>query len=161
MSQELIQEITSAFKNVKLCGGISLNMTEYNDSGGTEESFLIKSQFDEKDDWSKIPDEVLEKFMVTFSFTDVKGFRFYIAAYMIWSINNLKTSQSIIGDFTIYALDPNHYVLNSIGFENVFSSVQIMAIIKFLEFSVENGDYCDGAFAEKNLDKINKYLKKS
>ena len=154
MSHELIRVIQNAFKGVRLEDGISLNMTEYYDSGGSQAHYKDLSNNDERDDWSKISDKTLEDYHVTFSFTDIKGFRFYAPAYMIWSVKHLKDSQSIIGDFTIYALDPDHYVLKSVGIINVFNQPQINAIIDFLKFSEANDDYCDGRLAAINLEKI-------
>ncbi|HEX7449207.1 MAG TPA: DUF6714 family protein [Pirellulales bacterium] len=152
--QELIDLIHRAFEGVRLEDGTSLNMTEYKDSGGSMPEFKRKAQSDERDDWTAIADETLQQFTVTFAFTDLKGFRFYIPAYMIWAIRNHSTSDSIISDFTIYAIDPAHYQFETIPFQQWFTDAQVAAMIKFLEYAVENGNTMDGAVAEKNLRKI-------
>ena len=153
-NQQLIEQIRLAFKGVKLNDGISLNMAEYYDSGESEKKFIELSKSDEREDWSKIDDKILEKFQVTFSFTDACGFKFYTPAYMIWAINNFKTSHSIIADFTIYAMDPDHYIIKEIGFNKLFNDEQICAIIKFLEFVIFNRAYFDWEKATVNLEKI-------
>ena len=88
-----ISNIRKAFGHVRLEDGISLNMTEYMDSHG-DPTYLIRAKSDESDDWQRIPDEVLEKFTVTFPFTDGKGYRFYLPAYMIYTLKTYKTSSS-------------------------------------------------------------------
>jgi hypothetical protein len=152
--QELIEQIRQAFDGVRLDDGISLNMTEYNDSSGCMPEFKVKAQNDERDDWAVIPDETLEQFTVTFSFTDLKGFRFYIPAYMIWAIRNHRTSDSIISDFTIYAIDPSHHLFKTISFLKWFTAAQVSAMKAFLEYAVENDGTMDGRVAAENLGKI-------
>ena len=150
----LIAMIQHAFAGVKLDDGESLNMTKYNDSGGSRPEFKEKAKDDERENWGSIPDATLEQFTVTFSFTDLKGFRFYIPAYMIWAIKNHKTSDSIIADFTIYAIRPDHYLFESIPFWEWFTNAQITAMIQFLKYAARNEDWFDGNVARENLAKL-------
>lgn len=154
--QELIDRIRVAFAGVTLEDGISLNMTEYNDSGGCMPKFKEKASDDERIDWQAIPDMTLEQFTVTFSFTDLKGFRFYIPAYMIWTIRNHRTSDSIIGDFAIYAIDPSHYLFRTIPFLQWFTVDQVEAMAAFLEYVVQSDASLDVQVARENLFKIRK-----
>jgi hypothetical protein len=158
-STELILTIQEAFQDVKLEDGVSLNMTEYNDSGGYKaEHYKQLAVDDERDDWQKIDDETLEKFTVTFCFTDWKGFRFYIPAYMTWAIKHPE-SNCVIGDFTIYALDPSSISKkNERPFDKILNKQQIEAIVLFLEHCIENDDRCDAKSAATNLKRMKKYL---
>lgn len=151
---DLINEINLAFSDVVLGNGISLNMTEYYDSGGSMDKFKISSICDERNDWKKITDSTLEKFTVTFSFTDWAGFRFYIPAYMVYAIKNHLTSNSNILFHTVYSLRPDLYIFNDMGFLNVFNPRQINCIKLFLVFCVDNSDSLDGDIAVKNLEAI-------
>ena len=153
---KLIQKIQIAFKNVKLEDGVSLNMTEYKDSSGSIPEYKEKSLLDERNDWSAIPDSTLEQFTVTFSFTDLKGFRFYIPAYMIWTIKNFDKSNSIIGNFTIYAIDPNHYIFDKTSFTDWFTREQITVMCSFLEFALQQNNMLDERVASQNLEEIRK-----
>ena len=152
--QNLIVLIHSAFDGVTLEDGESLNMTEYNDSGGCMPEFSEKAKHDEREHWAAIASETLEQFTVTFSFTDLKGFRFYIPAYMIWTIKNHRTSDSIIADHTIYAIDPTHHLFESIPFLRWFTPEQIHAMTAFLEYSARNEESLDAKVARANLMKI-------
>lgn len=147
----LIQQIRDAFQDVRLEDGISLNMTEYHDSYGCATHFLETAKDDERMDWQAIPDETLESFTVTFCFTDLKGFRFYLPAYMIWTIRNHKKSNCIIGDFTIYAIDPNYHQFQATPFLDFFSEQQVEAMVAFLRFCTDTGGYTDEQVAANNL----------
>ena len=150
----LINEIRDAFAGVTLEDGVSLNIAEYNDSGGSNKEYLEAAKLDEKNNWEHLSDAILEKHTVTFSFTDLKGFRFYLPAYMIWTLKNHRYSNSIIADQTIYALDTDHHVFENISFSQWFTEPQMQAIIKFLTFCCHHGDTLDNDIAEKNLQKI-------
>jgi len=154
----LIRRIREAFAGGKLGGGISLNMTEYYDSYQCATEYLERAKHDERDDWQRIPDATLEEFMGTFSFTDVEGFRFYLPAYMIWTIRHHRTSNSVIGDYTIYALDVNHHVFAKVGFLNAFTTAQIACIVDFLDYCIGHRGTCDALVARRNLEKLRKRL---
>ncbi len=157
----LIALIEDGFSGVSLEDGISLNMTEYHDSGGCAPEYAKRAEGDERGDWRSIANETIENFTVTFSFTDLKGFRFYIPAYMIWTLRNHGISDSIVADNTIYAIDPEHYLFRDNGFESWFTEKQINAMLQFLEYCIEESDSLDGEVARKNLDKIRNCLTKT
>jgi hypothetical protein len=141
---ELIDKIQSAFSGVELEDGVSLNMTEYNDSSGCRPEFMERAIHDERHNWSSIPDEVLEQFLATFSFTDLKGYRFYMPAYMIWAIRNYDRSHSPIGEFTIFAIHPSRHQFDAVPFVEWFTDSQINVMKEFLV-------YMDDDFAQENL----------
>lgn len=154
----LINQITSAFKDVVLADGISLNMTEYIDGYETEPDFLERAKKDERDDWQRIPDELLEEFTGTFSFTDLKGFRFYIPAYMIWTIRNHEISDSIISDHTVYALNINHHVFRDISMLDWFTPAQISAILAFMKYCADHPDSFDTRYVQREIVKIKEQM---
>ena len=129
-AQKLIDKISNAFAGVRLEDGISLNMTEYHDAGGLFPEYAKKAESDERNDWSIIP------------------------AYMIYTIRNYKSSDSIISDFTIYAIDPSHYLFESTSFHNWFTQDQVTAMTEFLEFAIQSEDWLDETVAIRNLKQI-------
>lgn len=151
---QLIQAIEQAFDGVTLGQGISLNMTEYLDSYQCLTEFRDKAAEDERLDWRRIPDQTLESFTVTFSFTDLAGFRFYIPAYMIWTVKHHADSACIIGDYTIYALDPDHYLFAEIPMVDWFTPEQYRVMIRFLEYCGQHGDTCDAVVAQRHLHRM-------
>lgn len=150
VESELIDQIHRAFSGVKLEDGVSLNMTEYFDSGGLMPQYELDAKGDEREEWAAIPDETLEQFTVTFSFTDLKGYRFYIPAYMSWFIRNHRTSNSILVEKPIYAIDPTSYQFDKIPFLDWFTGDQIAVMKKFLEYAAADDD----EWARENLAKI-------
>jgi hypothetical protein len=73
---------------------------------------------------------------------------------MIWTIRHHRTSDSIIADDTIYAIDPAHYLFETVAFSQWFTSEQIDAMTNFLEYAARNDDTLDGKVASENLAKI-------
>ena len=149
--EQLIAMIENAFAGVTLGKGRSLNECEYADSGGSVTAHLDSDWDDERDAWRQIITNRLTEYTVTFSFTDLSGYRFYLPAYMIWPIQNFRTSESIISDFTIYACDPRSYQFKAVPFTQFFTPKQLESILSFLRFCAENDDYLDGDVARRNL----------
>jgi hypothetical protein len=155
-SAELIHTIREAFRAVKLEDGVSLYMTEYNDSGGSAERFKELAVDDERDDWQRIDDKTLEEFTVTFCFTDWRGFRFYLPPYMIWTIRHPE-STSIIGESTIFHLDPGSIsYLYEKTVDEILNKEQIAVVVQFVQYCVEVLGYRD-ANVVANLDKLRTY----
>ena len=152
--EQLLAVIEQAFSGVRLEDGVSANMAEYHDSGGTKSRYLELARSDERDDWRKVGDTTLEQCSVTLCFTDLKGFRFYVPAYMQYAVRNHDLSDSPIVNATIYALSPDHHLFKRVPFEQWFTCEQIRAITMFLEYCVAHSDTLDGVVARKNLERI-------
>lgn len=154
-AERLIAQIEEAFAGVTLDDGLSLNECEYADSYDTADEFLERAKQDERHDWHKVINDELRNYHVTFAFTDVKGYRFYLPAYMVWTIRNLGSTE-IIGDFTIYACSPDKHQFWHTPFHQCFSRKQRLAIEAFLEFcaAAGGGTMCDANVARHNLRRI-------
>ena len=149
---ELISKIENAFRDVVLGNGDSLNMTEYYDSGGCAPHFKERAANDERYDWTRIADSDIEIFQVVFCFTNLEGFRFYIPAYMIWSIRN-PDSDCFSADATIYALNPYSHQFSETSMIEFFSKSQIDAMLSFLDFWAAHPNFAD-ADARQNASAI-------
>jgi hypothetical protein len=152
----LVSMIEGAFDGVTLEDGVSLNECEFADSGGTATVFRDAAANDERENWRLIADD-LTRFEVTFCFTDLRGYRFYLPAYMIWTIRNFRTSNSIIADFTIYACDPDRHQFKEMPFVQFFDHAQLQAIVSFLQFCAEHEEP-DARAVRGNLQKISQRL---
>lgn len=83
-------EIKTAFKDVKLDGGISLRQAEVIDDYGegvTKEEFARLPQQDITDNWMLLTVEVLNDYCYI-PHLDAKGFRYYIPAYILGVLNS-------------------------------------------------------------------------
>ena len=81
--------------------------------------------------WQDIPNQLIERLFDVLPFLDPKGFRFYIPAYMTWTLVFGDNSNSTSSDSTVYALTGGQYQFPKI---KVMNQDQSQAICQFLRF---------------------------
>ena len=81
--QTLISQITTAFNNVKLEGGIGLSEANAIDDYKDQQFRAACKKNDEKENWKLIPSSQLNEYYSSLSFFDDKGMRFHLPAFMI------------------------------------------------------------------------------
>ena len=105
---ELFHVIETAFRGVKLDGGISLRQGEICDNFGkdnegkevSEREFAAIPRTEITDDWSAIPLEELERYPYL-AHLDPKGFRYYIPALLLSLLQNSDAgSMRVISTFS-------------------------------------------------------------
>lgn len=129
----LISEICEAFKRVKLEEGIGLNEAQGIDDYEDQDSCKMLREKDEKEDWSKISVQELNRCYSSLSFFDKKGMRFHLPAFMIADIK----------DQYEYGLAFNLTNLNEYS-ENQYSGLspeERTVVKKFLEYMSEDEEY--------------------
>jgi hypothetical protein len=151
-AEDLTARIFEAFAGVRLDGGVSLIETAFADDYDVAPDHLIT--LEEQNDWTKIINDRLCDFTATFCYTDYRGFRFYIAPYMVWTLRNYRTTHSIITDFTIYAIEIERNAFTEYPFSAVFTIEQIKCMRDFLLFACENEEWFDADEARKNLIRL-------
>jgi hypothetical protein len=140
---ELVAMIDNAFDGVVLGTGVSLNMAKYLDSCGLSPEYADLAKRDERMEWRLIPDSVLENFDGVFNFTDLLGYRFYAAPYMIWTIKNQRESYHYGMDHVINAMDPTRHQFSRTRFTDWFTPEQTHAILAFLDYWTEKDELDD------------------
>jgi hypothetical protein len=132
---KLIKQIVSAFDRVTRDDGISLHEAVVIDSYGSDEQRAIARQKDNELRWQDVPDRSIEHSYSALCFLDPKGWRYYIPAYMIWSLKNYMTSGSNSIDSTVYTFkfsgDPEDYYLSRF---KILNQEQSIAVCQFLLF---------------------------
>lgn len=97
---EIIGEIRSAFKGVKLDGGLSLKQTQVIDNYGhsaSPQQFADLPQTEVTENWALIPTSVLDE-ADCLAHLDAKGFKYYIPALMLRILEVYdSTSMMVIG----------------------------------------------------------------
>ena len=83
MNEMLCQEIREAFSGVKLGDGIGLEQAQGIDDYDDAATCARYRAQDEKDDWSRIPVEKLNRCNSSLSFFDAEGMRFHLPAYLL------------------------------------------------------------------------------
>ena len=151
-TEALSARIFDSFAGVCLDGGVSLIEAEYIDRREIAPAHLVA--LEEKSDWTKLINDRLCDYITTFCFTDYRGFRFYIAPYMIWTLRNFMDSSAFISDCTIYAIETDRCTFDDHPFSEVFSIEQIKCMRDFLLFACENEDHLDANVARTNLTRL-------
>ncbi len=150
----LIEQIAKAFEGVTREDGVSLHEARAIDDYEGDEGRAAARKKDTDCRWQDVPDEWIEYFSDVLSFFDAKGFRYYIPAYMIWSLKNYRATQSMSLHSTIYALQI-YQCPNSNPYEpfSLLSAAQSKAVCDFLRFMATYGaDWVDAGAARRALN---------
>jgi hypothetical protein len=83
LAQEVADRIRHAFAKVALGSGIGLRQAQGIDGYEDEKVVAAYRLSDEKDDWSRIPTEILNECHSSLSFFDADGMRFHLPAYLL------------------------------------------------------------------------------
>lgn len=151
----LIKQITKAFEGVTRDGGVSLHEAREIDNYEGAEGRAEARKKDTDCRWQDVPEEWIEHFYDVFPFFDAKGFRYYIPAYMVWTLKNYKSSQSNSVDFTIYALGVYERVDDPYYRFRLLNAEQSKAVCNFLKFMATYGAYWVDAGAARRA--LNQY----
>ncbi len=84
---------------------ITIHEAEVIDSYGTEAERRRARRLDTEDRWDEVPDRSVEKCATALCHLDPEGWRFYLPAYMVWTLHHFKKRGVMVPDHTIYALD--------------------------------------------------------
>ena len=154
--EAVITEIESAFAGVEIKGGTTLHEAEAIDRGLSDDERLKARIKDTAKRWADVPEKDIENHPEALSFLDAPGYRFYLPAYMIWSLKNYRISGSLSSDYTIYSLAPDNKAKDNawkLKRFRTFTPAQGRAIFRFLKFMAECTDgYADDFAAKTAMD---------
>ncbi len=100
---QLIADIERAFGDVKREDGVTIHEAEVIDAYGSDEERRVARELDAEERWQDVPAEVMDSH-AGFSFLDLKGFRYYLPAYMTWKLQHVDTGNGVAGDYLLYSL---------------------------------------------------------
>ena len=154
--EELVNIIADAFRGVEQPIEITLHVAEAhgNYDGENDEKHRQK---DFVGAWESIPEEHIASCQHALSFLDKIGMRYYLPAYMVWTLKNLNNDKIDLVH-ALYSLDnsPNDQELAAYHKErfSLFTLEQMEACALFVKFCAEDEhDYTDAYFARKRLDR--------
>jgi hypothetical protein len=140
-SVDLINQIETAFSTVELGNGIGLYEAEALDNYADAEK-VSRAKVKDRESWKSwrdIPEKVIERSHSALCFVDPEGMRFLLPAYMLFACRYYKTSDAASIDSAVYALDRGN---DKLGIDlSILSTAQISAIIAFLKFMIDAGEY--------------------
>ena len=151
---ELVAEIERVFDGVSREDGITLHQAEAMDKYyQPAERVAFARRKDRESRWQDVPDRDIEMYYTVLSYADVNAFRYYLPAYMRWTLRFGEESDSSSGDSTIYTLTPpkepdlqEHFLAHIAA----FTDQECRTICRFLRWIVEfdEGKLASGAARE-------------
>ncbi len=157
----LIEEITEAFLYVSRGNGIMLSEAWVIDAYGSDEERAAAKAQDTDTHWQEVPEDDISFGYLCLSYLDPVSFRYYLPAYMIWTLKNYghtdsTTPEAIFSNLKLtdqnfhqWAVDlkqrlgllppPEYSKINKRELErfNIFSLEQSKSIAHFLQFFAE------------------------
>jgi len=146
----LIAEITTAFDGVAREDGVSLRESRVIDNYGCNEERAEARLLDTDTRWQDVSDADMQRYDAVLTFSDAKGFRYYLPAYMLRDLRLFVHPKYGISSDTLDYLDlPRHdYKLKHYS---LLTPPQGKAVCHFLKFIVKHGAGDDPQEAAKYL----------
>ncbi|QKX17657.1 DUF6714 family protein [Microbulbifer sp. YPW1] len=129
---EIIERIKKAFDGVSRIGGMTLSQSTALDDGFSEEEVLAIPPTEQDEKWTEVPDKELEENDFGLANIDEIGFRYYLPAFMIYSLKYGEESPSNVCNHT------GHMLCSPWDHTDTFSSEQKKAIKKYLKYMRDN-----------------------
>jgi len=138
--EELISEIESAFAGVKLGNGVSWREADVIDDYGSKEQRRLARVQDEKEDWKKIPLELIGdlRYQAVLAFLDIAGLKYYLPICMVYYLKKADVSDSTITDGIIFTLTNEIRIKELVGHLN---NEQLACVKAFLLLYLDSGEY--------------------
>ena len=154
--EELIDIIAKAFQGVEQPRVTTLHVAEAHDNYDYDNDDKHRKK-DYFGPWENIPDEHIESCKHALSYLDKTGMRYYLPAYIIWTLKNVD-NQNVDLDHALYSLDhsPKDAQLYAYHRErfSLFSPEQMRACALFVKFCAEDElDRIDAYFAQKKYER--------
>lgn len=145
----VIEAITRAFDGLSREDGITLHEADAIRDCACKEKQAEARKIDAETRWQDVPPDEIEKNSGALCYMDLKGFRYYLPAYLVWWLKYADTSVSFTTGSTIYNLSSNAYV----EYFDSLNEAQRQAICRFLQFLLQYGDEYEQLEARKSLRK--------
>jgi hypothetical protein len=153
-AESIIHDICTAFSEVRR-GPLSLHQAMIAKSV-TADQLADAAALDKDQRWEEIPDADLETAGRAFYGADPISWRYFLPAFMRWSLRYFRVNQSFVCDQTIYTFDlsDDDDQLHRSELERfaTLSPPQCKAVCRFLRYMARNGDHVDDLVAQHALD---------
>jgi hypothetical protein len=139
----IVGEIRRAFSDVSRADGVTLQEALVIDNYGSVSERSAARELDTDCRWEDVPDRLIEENDSALCFLDPMGFRYYLPAYMVWSLRNHETSETFSHNHPICSLalsDSGSMRRWQLELFQVFNDTQAKAICKFLRFMAQRDE---------------------
>ncbi|WP_165246939.1 DUF6714 family protein [Paludisphaera soli] len=152
---ELIRRIREAFAGVSRGEGETIHQAHLEGIFGRDARWAAEGAKDPESDWTEVPDWKLEQGASTLTFFDLEGWRFYLPAFLCWSLRNWRTAKTTTVASTIWTLTlrtdwPSDPLMTSERFASL-DLAQSEAVHDFLAFFDKYSGEPDGRDARKAI----------
>jgi len=152
---DAIATIRAAFAGVRR-GAITIHEAQAIDDWGGSGEREFARQVDTEETWGEVPDAAIEECQSALNHLDDVSWRFYVPAYMTWSLRHFRHSDAVVSDFTIYTFDlsdDEEVRRAQLARYATLSAEQARAVGRFLRLMARNGDRADDVVATDALNK--------
>lgn len=148
----LVASILDAFRDVPR--GLSIHqaaIAKWADS----EALAQRSQLDHDHHWWDIPGGDIEAGGKALYVDDADSWRYFVPAFMTWTLKNFRDNDSFVCDQTIYTFLPttyDHAYTRAKRFENL-TRFQCEVVCRFLRYMASEGEpHCDSRAAAQAVE---------
>ena len=147
----LLRDIRQAFVDSRP-GPMSLEEAAARDSYATDEDLLrIRSRRREEERWWAIPDEDLELHGYGLPYLDGPSWRYYLPAFLVWTLNHSKDETNSLVDMVVYGLMCSEGGKEAAERYAGLNSDQRWVVYRFLVFMRDVAN-CDSVAAAQAID---------
>jgi hypothetical protein len=143
----VLRAISSAFDGVTFGMGLTLHQARALDNYCHPSEVQAAKEQDPETSWQDVSDEKLLKVHDAHFFLDAAGFRFYLPAYMTWSLQGARRKGHSAFDQTVEMLQPPNERFA------VLDYAQASAVCAYLKYVSEHGDRSQSEAARDALDR--------
>lgn len=156
---QLIREIETAFDGVSREGGISLHQAQALDECRDGDEVEQAGTLDTETRWQDVPESEIAKMEVAMCFMDDIGLKYYLPAFMVYSIKHHETCETNSANHPIYQLIAKTEEEKKRF--SIFNTPQKKAIRRYLEYMAYfAGEEADSDAAKEALNSYWGYVGK-
>lgn len=135
----LIKEIERAFDGVEREDGVTFHEARVIDDYGSDAERAQARLEDTENRWQDVPDELLINGDQIISFLDVKGFRYYLPAYLVWYLRYMDNEDEEFSSDTFDSVDFYLMAWHEPGKEarNSFDALILICLEQFKSLNFE------------------------
>lgn len=153
--EDLIGAIEAAFAGVPR-GQVTIHEAEVMDDYGTDAERRSAHARDLEQDWREVAGSSIAACPCALSYFDPPSWRFYLPAYMRWTLQRLKDATCPSIDDVIYALDRGGGAPDLIEYKlqrfRTLNAAQAAVVRRVLAFASANDRWCDAVVAKGALE---------
>ena len=152
MSEELLNRIAECFASVPKPAVITKRVARGIDDDSNLSSARLEElrAQDQESSWTELTDDDIEYFDDILPWLDPDGYRFYLPAFMSYTLRRYRDSASLAMNGTIYSCT-NCVCSHTFA---LFTAAQMRCVVEFLEFCAVADEYLDAAHAAYAVDHL-------